>query len=78
MHVVCKYDECAGTTKCNVINEHHRVTSNYHCDILRQAWNAQYNIDMIYYWKMRRIHKNMYIKYHILNDNNIHLTTSVK
>ena len=38
VHVVYKYDECANTTKCNVINEQHRVTSNCQCDILLWAW----------------------------------------
>ena len=37
VHVMSKYDEEAGITKCNVINDQHRVTSNYHYDILQQA-----------------------------------------
>ena len=72
MCVVCKSDECAGTSKLNVIYEIPRNTSNCLWDNLLWAWSAQHSTIMIYYSKMRGIHKNMYIRHHILNVNAIH------
>ena len=56
MCVVCKSDECA-----------HRIISNCHCDNLLGAWSTQHGTITTYHSKMRHIHKNMYIKHHILN-----------
>ena len=72
VHVVCKCDECASTTKYNVIYEHHRVTSNCHYDILLQAWNAQHSTGMIHNSKIKINHESMWIKHHIITINKTH------
>ena len=72
VHVVFKCDEWADTTKYNVNYEHHRVTSNCHCDNLLGAWNAQHSTGMIHNSKMRINHESMQYKHQIVTINKTH------
>ena len=54
MHVVCKWDECAGTAKHNIIYEIHRITRKCLWDILPWVWHAQHNSDQVSYSKMKK------------------------
>ena len=78
MYLVCKCDECAGITKYNIIYEHHRVTNNYHCDILQWAWYAQHSTIMIHNPTKGINQESMWNKYHIITINKTHSTNSTK
>ena len=78
VHLKFKCDECANTTKYNVIYEHHRVTSNYHCDNLLEAWNAHHSTGMIHNSKTKINHESMWNKHHIVIINTTHSINSTK
>ena len=78
VHVVCKCDECAGTTKYNVVYEHHKITTNCHCDILLQAWNARHNTGMVHNSKIKINHESMCIMHHIITITKTHLIKLTK
>ena len=68
VHVVCKCDESAGTTKYNVVYKHHRVTSNCHCDILLWTWNALHNTGMIQNSNIKINHESICITHYIITE----------